>query len=448
MRSLKNLLLIVAVAISLTAVGCEDEPTANVAPTPGSDTLTGTLTASRTLDKDTLYTIKGTFLINPGVTLTIPAGTTIQGLYGTKAVLIAVSGNATQPSGKLIADGTKGAPIVFTSSRPVGQRARGDWAGVVLSGMADLNVPGKTGQGEGNSGSYGPGANAVNNTESSGILRYVRIEYAGSKVSSDNEVNGLTLNAVGSGTVLEYVQTHMIADDGFEWFGGTVTGKYLVSSGNDDDAFDMDFGYSGKLQFLFAIQDPTLANRGFEIDNDATGSSNPPFTSATVSNVTLVGTGQEKVSSENNDGLYLRRNNKLKIYNAIVTNFRYGLLIDGSGAFNNAKNGELLVKNSVLAGSKGAMAYVYSKKDPADISKTISVTNADTLQSVSANWNISTVPVTLTSISFDAPNPIPVAAPAVTPLMPPGETFFTQVSYIGAFGTENWLTGWTNFKKN
>jgi hypothetical protein len=447
MRSLKTLLYIGALAGSLATIGCEDDPPVAAQPTPGSDTLTGALTVNRTLDKDTLYTLKGTFLINPGVRLTIPAGTKIQGLFGTKAVLIAVAGDGTKPSGKLIADGTQAEPIVFTSSQPVGQRARGDWAGVVLSGTADLNVDGKTGQGEGNSGSYGPGANAVNNSDNSGILRYVRIEYAGSKVSTDNEVNGLTLNAVGSGTVIEHVQVHMIADDGFEWFGGTVNGKYLVSSGNDDDAFDMDFGYSGKLQFLFAIQDPTLANRGFEIDNDASGSSKAPFTSATVSNVTLVGTGQEKVSSENNDGFYLRRNNKLKIYNALVTNFRYGLIIDGASTLANARNNELVVRNSILTGSKGPYAFVYSKKDPADSTKTISVTTADSLTSVVAGWNLNTTAVNLTSITFESPNPIPTGSLGMTAQIP-NDPFFTNVTFIGAFGTENWLTGWTNFSKN
>lgn len=394
-------------------------------------------TADRTLSKDTIYTVVGFYFVQPGTKLVIPAGTRIEGDYETKGAIITVRGSGTRASGQLIADGTAQQPIIFTSERPEGQRSRGDWGGIVLSGLADLNVPGKTGTGEGATGAYGPGGSGNNtpkNDDNSGILRYVRIEYGGTKITSDNEINGLTLNSVGTGTVIEHVQTHMIADDGFEWFGGTVNAKYLVSSGNDDDAFDMDFGYSGKLQFLFAIQDPDLANRGFEIDNDASGSSNEPFTSAIVSNATLVGAGKDKANNEDNDGLYLRRNNKLKIYNSVVTNFRYGLVIDGGSTKTNAEKGELFVKNSVLSGSKGA--YFFSGGSAADLDPIVTA----------QNWNISTAPVTLTSINFDAPNPIPSAAIAMTPATV-GDEFFTATTYIGAFGTENWLTGWTNFKK-
>jgi hypothetical protein len=329
----------------------------------------------------------------------------------------------------------------------VGSRGRGDWGGIVLSGLADLNVDGKIGANEGVPGSYGPGGvlASAKNDDNSGSLRYVRVEFGGTKVTPDNEINGVTLNSVGSGTTLEYVQAHMIADDGFEWFGGTVTGKHLVSSGNDDDMFDMDFGYSGKLQFLFGIQDPNLANRGFEIDNDASGSSKEPFTSTTVSNVTLVGTGKEKANNEDNDGIYLRRNNKLKIYNALVTNFRYGLIIDGVSTKANMAAGELVVRNSIINGSKGT--YGYSYKDG-----TSTVISRDSLSGIVANWGIrENVEVALASINFDAPNPIPTAAVSIGAMDPISlDGFFTSTNYIGAFapGGSNWASGWTTFARN
>jgi hypothetical protein len=392
-------------------------------------------TGDRTLSKDTIYTIIGFYFVQPGTKLIIPAGTRLEGDFATKGAIITVRGTATRASGQIVADGTAQEPIVFTSSKPEGQRSRGDWGGIVLSGLADLNISGKTGTGEGGTGAYGPGGSgnaSPKNDDNSGILRYVRIEYGGTKITSDNEINGLTLNAVGTGTTIEYVQTHMIADDGFEWFGGTVNGKYLVSSGNDDDMFDMDFGYSGKLQFLFGIQDPDLANRGFEIDNDAEGSTNAPFTSAVISNLTLVGAGKEKANNEDNDGLYLRRNNKLKIHNAIVVNFRYGLVIDGANTKANAESGDLFVKNSVLSGSAGA--YLYKQGTSAD------------LDAVAGGWGLSTSPVSLTSIAFESPNPIPTGAITIVPQQP-GDAFFTSTAFIGAFGTSNWLTGWTNFRK-
>lgn len=392
----------------------------------------------RTLSKDTIYTIVGFYFVQPGTKLTIPAGTRLEGDYNTKGALITVRGTKTRSSGQLIARGTASEPIIFTSSRPVGQRARADWGGVVLSGLADLNVSSKIGVGEGGTGSYSYGGISASpkNDDTSGVLQYVRIEYGGTKVTADNEINGLTLNAVGTGTVIDHVQCHMIADDGFEWFGGTVNARYLVSSGNDDDAFDMDFGYSGKLQFLFAMQDPNLANRGFEIDNDGSASDATPYTSAVCANVTLVGTGKEKANDDDNDGFYLRRNCKLKIYNSIATNFRYGLVVDGANTKTNAENGELFVKNSILSGSKGA--WLYKQGTSADLDPI----------ATAQNWNNSTDPVTLASINFEAPNPIPTSLITVTPAVIGGDAFFEATTYIGAFGATNWLTGWTNFVRN
>lgn len=449
MRTLRTLVLSLLVAAPMLITGCSDDtnPTNNG---NNNDTLTGkrarlagNINGTRTLSADTVYTISGFVFIQPGAKLVIPAGTRLEGdndptIQGSS--IVALRGTATAPSGQLIAEGTAADPIVFTSGNPVGSRKRGDWGGIVLSGLADLNLDGKTGSNEGVPGTYGPGGVLAQprNDDNSGVLRYVRIEYGGTKVSPDNEINGLTMNAVGSGTVIEHVQSHMIADDGFEWFGGTVNAKYLVSSGNDDDAFDMDFGYSGKLQFLFAIQDPTLANRGFEIDNDGSGSDKTPYTSATVSNVTLVGTGRDKANNEDNDGLYLRRNSRLKIYNALVTNFAYGLVIDGGSTKANAINGDLFVKNSILNGGKGA--FTYKGGTPADI------------ESAVATWSVrAEVPGVLGAVDFNAPNPIPSAAASVGAMDPSTvDAFFTSTAFIGAFapGGPNWASGWTSFASN
>ncbi len=440
MRHLNKFFLAACCAVSLAAVGCSDDDGTTNPPTNEAKaaTLKGSLVnGDRTLSKDTVYTVEGFYLIQPGSKLIIPAGTTIMGDFASKGAIITVRGTSTRASGQIIAEGTAAEPIVFTSSQPVGSRARGDWGGVILSGLSDLNVPGKIGVGEGGTGAYGWGnvLAAARSDDNSGTLKYVRIEYGGTKVTPDNEINGVTFNAVGSGTTIEHVQAHMIADDGFEWFGGTVNAKYLVSSGNDDDAFDMDFGYSGKLQFLFALQDPEIANRGFEVDNDAQGSTNEPFTSATISNVTLVGTGKEKANDDDNDGIYLRRNNKLKIYNAIVTNFRYGLVIDGSGTKANAESGDLMVKNSVLGGIKGP--YLYKGGTAAD------------LDALATGWGIRSSAVNLTSIAFETPNPVPTDFSGLPAFLPINDTgFFSNVSFIGAFGPgDNWISGWTNFKK-
>lgn len=139
-------------------------------------------------------------------------------------------------------------------------------------------------------GKYG-GTNA---TESSGTLQYIRIEYPGIAFLPNNEINGLTLGGVGSGTTLDDIQVSYSGDDSYEFFGGTVNAKYLVAFSGTDDDFDTDFGYSGKCQFLLAVRDSSYydaagASNGFESDNDGTGTTSTPITSPVFSNVTLIG---------------------------------------------------------------------------------------------------------------------------------------------------------------
>jgi hypothetical protein len=188
--------------------------------------------------------------------------------------------------GKLIAKGTKDAPIVFTSGEAT--RTAGDFGGVILNGNAKVNLPGGSGSPEGieNGPTYGGNDDA----ESSGELSYVRIEFAGFLLSKDNELNALTMNAIGSGTKLDHVQVHFGTDDGFEWFGGTVSGKYLLATGIEDDCFDWDFGWRGKVQFLACVQDDFVkGDNGIEADNNASTTGAEPFSNPTVSNITLVG---------------------------------------------------------------------------------------------------------------------------------------------------------------
>ncbi len=438
--------------------GCsDDDDSTPITPTP-TDTraeLAGNILGSRTLNADSVYVLKGFVLVQPGAVLTIPAGTRIEGDFATKGALITVRGTSTQASGKIIADGTASKPIIFTSSQAVGTRKRGDWGGIVLNGLAPTNWPGGTGVGEGNTGAYGGGKVDDN----SGILRYVRIEYGGTKITPDNEINGLTLNGVGNATVIEHVQTHFIADDGFEWFGGTVNAKWLVSSGNDDDAFDMDYGFSGKLQFLLALQDPDLANRGLEMDNDASGSSNmttvptsgadqlsydgtQTLTNPLIYNWTVIGTGKEKANDDNNDGLYIRRNSQARFANVLVTNFgNYSVVVDGSGSIGHFTGGVSYLKNSIFHGGKGGYAHRTS--------------SGTALQTIPAEWSTREADPMLTNITFTTPDPRPKAgSPALSGAADPtadpmSKGFFSAAPYVGAFdGSNNWLSGWTNFAKN
>lgn len=443
----KNLLFILCGMLALSSVvGCDDEPTDNGNNGRTTVTVTEKLSGNSGSKTDVVVapasantiTLEGYYFVEAGSTLTIPAGTTVKASSAVPSAIIVQRGTADEPSGKIIAEGNATNPIVFTSDLAPGSRGRGNWGGIVLQGLADLNLDSKSGVAEGVGGSYGYGGvlSAAKNDDNSGTLKYVRIEYGGIKVTTDNEINGLTLNAVGNGTTIEHVQSHMIADDGFEWFGGTVNAKYLVSSGNDDDAFDMDFGYSGNLQFLFAMQDPDLANRGFEIDNDGDGSTKTPFTSATVANVTIVGTGKDKANSEDNDGFYLRRSNKLNIWNAISTNFRYAMVIDGATTGQHVQNGELFVKQSILNGRSGPY---YAKGDAGDYT------------SVAAGWSNVTEDPQLAGINFSNPQPRPQNSKAANIGNVPNNGFFTSNTYAGAFDPSSssyWFSGWTNWAKN
>ncbi|WP_437756564.1 hypothetical protein [Sorangium sp. So ce1389] len=288
--------------------------------------ITGDITEDFTLKCDKDYLLKGQVNVTAGATLTIEKGTTIRGETNQQVPAALV----VHPGSKLIAVGTKDEPIVFTSNKPTEDRMPGDWGGVILLGNArtnhrDANGAQARGQIEGltNNGEYG----GVNDNDTSGTLKYVRIEYSGVKLAPNNEINGLTFGGVGRGTIIDFVQVRHVSDDCFEFFGGTVNAKHLACQYSGDDAFDWDYGYRGKLQFLVAQQDPDVAEEtnGFEGDNDplALTPAPEPRSEPTIYNATLCGKGVD-VDKEQY-GFLLRRSTKANIFNTIVTGFESGL---------------------------------------------------------------------------------------------------------------------------
>ncbi|MGC8824134.1 MAG: Ig-like domain-containing protein [Bacteroidales bacterium] len=211
---------------------------------------------------------------------------------------------------------------------------------------------------EGGVGStYGIGDGPAIEDDNSGVVRYVRIEFPGYDIDGNgNEINGLTMGSVGSGTTIEYVQVSFSGDDAFEWFGGTVNCRYLIALATEDDDFDTDYGYRGNVQFALAIRNPNICDtdgaRGFESDNDANSSYNKPYTSAVFSNITLIGPGVDNSATQKHEvGLLLRRNTRLQIYNLVSTKYvKGGLVIDGDPTQNAAKDDSLTIQYSVLAG--------------------------------------------------------------------------------------------------
>jgi hypothetical protein len=315
----------------------------------GATSLATVITSNRTLSPDTLYQLNGYTKVLNGATLTIPAGTRILG--GIASSQTGNTGGALfiYRGAKLVVQGTAANPVVFTSSRPVGQRAAGDWGGIVLVGRATSNrgaspvlteSPGPlVNETDGSGGTQQAYSQGTDDNDSSGDIRYLRIEFAGFAVSQDNELNSLSMYAVGRGTRLEYVQTLNGLDDSFEWFGGTVDGRYLVSYESGDDHFDTSEGYRGRNQFLIGYQTwvPAVNAGGsaggaatdpvfFEADgcngggcSNASAFESTPYSMPVFANFTMVGTGPGVLPAANGGfGLVLRRGTGGSWVNGIV----------------------------------------------------------------------------------------------------------------------------------
>lgn len=297
--------------------------------------------------------LDGWVYVNSGATLTIEPGTIIRGTE--KSALIIERG------GKINAVGTVSSPIVFTSNQGAGFRSQSNWAGLVLCGLGINNNAGGEGIAEGGIDSpYG----GTDNNDNSGELRYVRIEFPGYEVATGKEINGLTLYSVGTSTKINYIQVSYSGDDGFEWFGGAVNCKYLVSYKTEDDDFDTDNGYCGMVQYGLISRDPDIvdtdAANAFESDNDASGSTAQPNTKAIFSNITAVGPSKSATepatllaNHAGGSALRLRRNTRLQIYNSVFMGWGLGLRLESDGSQIAATSDTLTVKYSIMAGIRG-----------------------------------------------------------------------------------------------
>jgi len=338
-------------------------------------TVSGRINADTAFRKANTYILKGLVYIVGNHTLTIEPGTVIKGSFSGSdvAALIITRGS------KLMAAGTETEPIIFTSSSPNPQS--GDWAGIVLCGKAGINASynGINGlyqveggidnaNGDGLAGSGDATAPAPVNNDNSGTLQYVRIEYAGYGFQPDKEINSLTLAAVGSGTTIDHIEIAYAKDDAIEWFGGTVNCKYLIAYKTQDDDFDTDNGYSGKVQFGLILRDSVIADistsEAFESDNNASGTTATPKTRAIFSNITAIGpraTLNNIGSSLFRCGAQIRRNSAISIFNSIIMGWPQGILIDGTTGTATALNIEdssLRLRNVTLAGNGNSTTTV------------------------------------------------------------------------------------------
>lgn len=391
--------------------------------------LSGDITSNLKLKKKK-YLLQGGVFVRSGATLKIPAGTQIFGDTGAFLVI--------DKGAKIVAQGTAKKPIVFTSAQPEGERRRGDWGGLIFNGNAPINVEGGVAEGEGDTGEYG-GTDAADNQ---GVMTYVRVEYGGFPISPDNELNCVAFQGVGSGTQVDYVQALNGGDDGFEFFGGTVNAKHLVSVGSLDDSFDWTFGFSGKVQFV-AIQQRAdgagVADRGLEADNSEFGFDLSPRSHPLLANFTVVGDPSSDFPGST-VGMTLRRGTAGEIRNFVVMGFKgVGVSIDNDETYTQFDQGDLALQGVIFFDNKGGSNFEGTTRTAIEgkgLPTQKILDNTDPELTAPFDQTAPDFRPTAGSPALDAANVAPKF----------GDDFFVDAPYVGAFdGTTDWTEGWTNF---
>ncbi len=450
--------------------------------------ITGDITASRTLKADTTYTLKGFIHVTNGATLTIDSGTTIKGDFNTLGSSLFIMRGA-----KINAVGTATHPIVFTSSRPAGQRQPGDWGGLILVGNAPSNRSGTViVEGTGTDGTavasgknyevlYSGGTTA---TDNSGTLSYVRVEFAGFAPSLNNELNSFTFAAVGSGTRISFLQSMAGLDDAYEFFGGGLDGDHLVAYETGDDMFDMSEGFVGRLQYLIGFNSVQLTPRTGSgslatdlegIENDGcngsgcdNGFNQAPFTVPLVANFTMVGCGaQSCVGPAGGFGMMLRRGTGGYYVNGVVSRFpAAGVSLRDPETFLRAASAttpdlatsDLQVRNIVFA--EVPLVFQANTATPATQFALDLAGNSLTNSAAAATALFTAIPATgVVPSGVSAFDWTPVAGSAIATggmatftgkISTKAGTFVTPTSYVGAVapGGAKWWAGWTTYVRN
>lgn len=468
MKAAWKVMAMMALSANLLIVGCKDE--GKDEPTPPEETtvtLQGNVT-SQTLTADKVYLLKGQVFVRDGQTLTIEPGTIILGEKSSKGTLIIDRG------GKISAQGTREKPIIFTSNQAPGDRDKGDWGGLVILGKARVNLTDPAVEGITPAVIYG----GTDDDDNSGILEYVRVEFAGIELSANNETNGITLGGVGRGTKFENIQVSYGGDDGIEWFGGSVNGKYLIVFSTWDDCFDIDNGFSGALQFGLAIRYPSHADQsesnGFEWDTDGQNNLDRFKTSTVASNFTVIGPGIEGNSYSGNyrHAVDLRRNVAGSIFNSVFVGYPTAFRFNHQSAYNNylgtgatgviennifhARTSDVVIGSNVSEADAVAKirAYLVAGGNTLTAAATTETSAAYTALGINpeilynrrlkneypANPNFAVTSGTLLTKGTKFTNPKFAATEATTKF-----TFDKSVNYIGAFGSTDWTDGWANF---
>lgn len=462
---MKNFLKFLFIATLFAFASCGDDDTVDpVDPDPTDDMvkLTGDL-STQTLTADKKYLLEGQVFVRNGQTLTIEPGTVVFGDKRTRAALIIDKG------GKIEANGTVDKPIVMTSNQEAGIRDRGDWGGLIILGRANTNQSDPAIEGITPQVTFGTFQSNAADNESSGTLRYVRVEFAGIELTPNNETNSITMGGVGRGTVMEYCMVSFGGDDGFEWFGGTVNGKYFISFASWDDCYDVDYGWSGNVQFGLAVRYPGFADQsqsnGFECDNGPNDNDVEPYTTGTFSNMTIIGPIQTGTSTPNANfahAIDLRRRTAVSMFNSVFTGYPRGIRMNQPSVLGQYQAGRGVLANNILVASNPANKYAAgSGVEVSDVAAyweasntTIDGPASDAIHNA-LGLNVDLFYGSRLSSQYSADPDFRVTGGTLATgakfdnakFSEPNRTghFDTSVGFIGAFGATNWAAGWAEF---
>ena len=457
----------VAVTTGGQTVQSQTSFTVFVAPPKPVVEVASTIFANQTWTKDKIYLLRGLVYIAADYTLTIEPGTVIRGagpeqdpLGQNRAGTLIIERRA-----KIIAQGTASQPIVFTSAKPAGQRGFSDWGGLVLVGRGPVNKLGTT-----------PNPGGIRGTveqyeefnDNSGILQYVRIEYAGAALPNTpgSRLSGLSMYGVGNGTTIDHVQVSYSGSDAFAWFGGTANLKNLVAYYSFDDDWSADWGYVGNVQFGVAVRNPEVADQSgsnaVELENyEPAVSADAPLVAlanglrqdapvfANISSfafgTTPVATSSPKGTGAYQAGLYLRRNAPISIYNSLYYGYPEGVRLEAAETSSGLTTGTIDLKGIVLA---NVLTPVVGGGVVTNDQATAYFTSAERANRIVLTPDLASLLLNNFN-TVNGPSFLPQAgSPLLTGAVTGGKLanpFFTAVPFRGAFGAEDWTTGWTNF---
>lgn len=431
--------------------------TVYVAPLKPTVERSGTL-ESQTWTKNNIYILTGKVYVREDQVLTIEPGTVIKGSDANSALII-------ERKAQIVAKGTAAQPIIFTSNKAAGQRAYGDWGGLVIIGKSPIKRAGTLAYPNGIRGTVETYGEPLDN---SGTLQYVRIEYAGGVQATTpaTRFSGLTLIGVGSATVIDHVQVSYSGNQAFSWFGGTATVKNIFAYRSFNDDWTSDWGYVGNVQFGVSLRDPEVADQSgsnsFEVENyESSETSDAPVVTpfnglvqtapifTNMSSFAFSGTPTTVKSARGTGayqaGAYLRRNSAISLYNSLFYGYPEGIRLESAGATTGLTSSTIDLQGIVLA---NVLTPVVGAGVITTDQATAYFNQTGRSNQIIASSNLASLLLNSANFTLTAPNFVPQAG---SPLLMGAVTnakitnsFITPVTYRGAFGTDNWIAGWTN----